>query len=100
MLNGLYFLIFYFTKNQFCEFEKVLMRCAMNIIETILDEFAKTQIQNKLKENKWVLEKYALKLELGGGLNRNAMMNLISCFSIDILTRIYNFEKRKNSWKN
>ena len=72
----------------------------MNIVETVLDEFAKTQIQNELKENKWVPEKYTFRLGLGGGLNRNAMMNLISCFSINILTRIHNFEKRKNSWKD
>ena len=30
---------------------------AMDIVETVLDEFAKTQIQNKLKENKWMPEK-------------------------------------------
>ena len=29
----------------------------MNIVETVFDEFAKTQIQNELKENKWVPEK-------------------------------------------
>ena len=73
---------------------------AMNIVETVLNKFAKTQIQNKLKENKWVPEKYVLRLGLRGGLNRNAMMNLIFCFSIDILTRIHNFKKKKNGWKD
>ena len=38
----------------------------MNIVETVLDEFAKTQIQNELKENKWVPEKSML-LDWGWG---------------------------------
>ena len=45
-------------------------------------------------------KKYTLRLGLGGGFNRNATMNSISCFSINILTRIHNFEKRKNGWKD
>ena len=62
----------------------------------LVSEF-KTQIQNELKENKWVPEKVRSQIGVGGGLNRNATMNSISCFSIDILMRIHNFEKRKNS---
>ena len=38
----------------------------MNIVETVLDEFAKTQIQNELKENKWMLEKVCSQIEVGG----------------------------------
>ena len=58
----------------------------------------KTQIQNELKENKWVPEKSTLSdWGLGGGLNRNAMMNLISCFSINILMRIYNFQEEEKT---
>ena len=38
----------------------------MNIVETVLDEFAKTQIQNELKENKWVPEKVRSQIGVGG----------------------------------
>ena len=38
----------------------------MNIVETVLDEFAKTQIQNELKENKWVPEKVCSQIGVGG----------------------------------
>ena len=38
----------------------------MNIVETVLDEFAKTQIQNELKENKWVPEKVHSQIGVGG----------------------------------
>ena len=41
----------------------------MNIVETVFDEFVKTQIQNKLKENKenkWVPEKVCSQIGVGG----------------------------------